>query len=256
MICPSCSYILQKFSVTTNEGGRFYVDHCGRCGGTWFDPYEINRIPFHEVVRLAKETVLAQNQRKFKGSNLCPRCHKKLTRLEGESMPKGVILTQCGICHGIWASQKALEEFKKHQNQTVEEYKVRKRAFPALSMIFVPILTILLLLLSTFATFISTQEAKENRIRASYLIENLSVSQIVPATVTVSFQTKMAVTSQITYGISSFEMKTEIISEKPTAIHAVVLRNLETSSIYIYTITLTDVAGRSFITSEKSFSTR
>jgi len=58
MLCPACGNILQKLSVTTKQGGRFEVDHCGRCGGTWFDPYEINRIPYHEVMALSQLTVL------------------------------------------------------------------------------------------------------------------------------------------------------------------------------------------------------
>lgn len=256
MLCPSCNYTLQKFSVTTNEGGRFDVDHCGRCGGTWFDPYEINRIPFHEIVRLSGETVLPKKITKSKPTYLCPRCFQKLKRFTGETMPRGVRLLRCNNCHGIWATQKDLEEYKTHQIKTIDEYKTTGRAFPSLSMIFVPIATFLFLLLSTFVTFISTQEAKENRIRASYLIENLSFSEILPGTVTISFQTKNPLTADISYGTSIFELQHESISQRPSAVHSVILTNLKPQSTYIYTITLTDLERRSYTTPEKTFSTR
>src|SRR4030042_4721631 len=103
MFCPSCNCLLQKISVTTNSGEKFEVDHCGRRGSSWFDPYEINRIPYHEVVRLAKITVLPKNPTKRNKHFACPRCHKKMQSFPSKTSPLGVSLIRCPICHGVFA---------------------------------------------------------------------------------------------------------------------------------------------------------
>jgi len=38
MVCPECGKILSRFKV--GHGVSFYLDHCGHCGGTWFDKNE------------------------------------------------------------------------------------------------------------------------------------------------------------------------------------------------------------------------
>src|SRR3989344_6079025 len=114
MFCPSCAYTLQKLEVHTDSGGKFEVDHCGRCGGTWFDPYEINRIPYHEVTQLAQLTVLPKRTENVSiNTQLCPHCHTKLVRFTVESIPSGVKLLRCPKDRGIWATQRDLTEFKK-----------------------------------------------------------------------------------------------------------------------------------------------
>src|SRR3990167_4556091 len=117
MDCPSCGYQLQKLSVTTTSGGKFDVEHCGRCGGTWFDPYEINRIPYHEVVRLAHLTVLPKKPFVPHRDLFCPRCHKKLDSFHSEAMPRGLRMLRCPKDGGIWATQKTLETFKTYQEE-------------------------------------------------------------------------------------------------------------------------------------------
>ena len=148
MYCPVCEYDLQKLTVTTTSGGIFDVDHCGRCGGTWFDPYEINRIPYHEVVRLAAVTVLPKKHVAAPKVLHCPRDHRVMKNYYGQAVPAGVRLFWCKKCLGIWASQKALVDFKMHQEGSIMEYKEGERAFPALSVVFIPaMLTSILFLL-------------------------------------------------------------------------------------------------------------
>ncbi len=263
MHCPSCSYTLQKLEVTTNSGGKFSVDHCGRCGGTWFDPYEINRIPFHEVTRLAHITVLPSPRRSpdLIGAKagqiplLCPRCHKELIPSHYESVPKGVRMLRCPKCGGIWATQKALEVFKKHQQETVKEYKTGTVAFPSLSVVFVPALLILLLLASTFITVTGLQEAQEGRIRAGQLISEFQTVSISLTKTAVTFTTKTPLKTRIYYGQSSFELIPQTISSKPSTTHGILLTNLQPNTTYIYYIELEDEQGRKIRSELKSFRT-
>lgn len=256
MYCPSCGNLLQKLSVTTDSGGKFDVDHCGRCGGTWFDPYEINRVPYHEVVRLAKLTVLPKETPKTLKAHLCPRCYTKLKKYQGESMARGVCLLRCSKCHGVWGTQKALEEFKKYQRETIIKYKTRKAAFPSLSVVFVPTLFLLLLFASTFITVTHLQEAREERIKAVEQISNLQTISVSSTVVSVTFLTKTPLRSEISYGTSSLELMTKEVSKKPTTQHRILLTNLKKETTFVFQITLIDGQGRKFKIEKKVFRTK
>lgn len=255
-MCPSCGNLLQKLSVTTNSGGKFDVDHCGRCGGTWFDPYEINRIPYHEVARIAKLTVLPTSPPTLSDNHKCPRCHKDLVASHYESVPKGVSMLRCPKCGGIWATQKALEEFKKHQEETIKEYKAGTTAFPSLSVVFVPALSVLLLFLLTFVTVVSLQQGREQRIKAENTITNLTTIPVSETSVNIFFQTKLAVKSRITYGPDPFSMTTKTISSQPSTNHHILLTGLTPKTLYTFKITLIDDKNRTYTTSEYSFITK
>jgi len=255
MSCPSCGFTLQKISVTTTSGGRFNVDHCGRCGGTWFDPYEVNRIPYHEVTRLAKLTVLPKRLLPALPTSLCPRCSKILQNFHSESMPAGLEFLRCPACQGIWATQKALEEFKNYQEKTITEYKREKTAFPALSVIFVPAIMILFLVVSTFATISHLQETKEGRIKAAQIISSTQVVSFTPTSVSISFQTRIAAKSDISYGTSTLEFTSKTISDEATVSHGILLTNLKPDTAYLYIITLEDNKGLKYTSAPESFKT-
>lgn len=256
MICPSCNYTLQRLSVTTNNGGKFEVDHCGRCGGTWFDPYEINRIPYHEVSRLAQLTVLPKRTDNLSTyTQLCPHCHTKLLHFTAESVPAGVKLLRCPKDRGIWATQRDLAEFKKQQDERIEEYKKSSIAFPALSVVFVPAIFTLLLVVSTFITVTRLQEERESRIKAADTIERIQIVSISPTTVSVTFQTKASLKSKISYGKSTLELIDKTITTIPTLNHDVLLTDLKPNTFYIYKITLEDETGNKFTTEEQVFVT-
>jgi Zn-finger nucleic acid-binding protein len=256
MLCPSCDYQLQKLSVTTTSGGKFEVDHCGRCGGTWFDPYEINRIPYHEVLHLASLVVLPQNQPVSLNPHKCPRCHKILEKYSGESVPRHVSLFRCPQCRGIWTTQKALEAFKNHQEEVIKEYKTSKVAFPHLSVVFVPAIFIALLFISTFITLNSLQETKEERIQATALISEIRALPISPTTVSLTFETKVKTKSMIAYGVSTLQFATKTVSSTPTLSHRLLLTDLTPNTVYFFQITLTDLTDKKYTTPFQTFITK
>lgn len=255
MLCPSCGNLLQQLEVTTNSHGKFNVDHCGRCGGTWFDPYEINRIPYHEVARLAHLTVLPKKPIHQAANQLCPRCHKSLVPLQTDSVPSGVRLLRCVYCHGIWATQKALSEFKEKQQETITEYKTRQIAFPSLSVVFVPALFILLLLFTTLITVTNLQKAKDDRIKAAQNITNINITRISSTKTSVTFITVKPYRSLFSYGISQLEMVRINVSTVPAASHTKVLTDLIPGKTYLYRIILIDENGQE-ITGDLSFFTQ
>lgn len=256
MSCPSCGYTLHKLTATTTSGGKFDIEHCGRCCGTWFDPYEINRVPYHEVVRLAKITVLPKNQPPLLTSRLCPRCHKEMKKYYSESIPRGVNFLRCHKCLGLWATQKDLEVFKKKQEEKVTYYKDSKSVFPSLSMIFVPALFITLLFFSTFITLSKLDESKESRIKAAEVLNQLQAFSLSPATVSITFRTNVSLCSMISYGPSSLEMKDIVVSDTPTVNHQVLLTGLEPDAVYQYKIVLRTESGEQYVSDTKTFVTK
>lgn len=256
MSCPSCGYTLQKLSVTTDAGGRFDIDHCGRCGGTWFDPYEINRIPYHEINRVAHLTVLPKTASQFMNNLPCPRCRKLLIKYSGESVPRGVNLFRCPKCHGIWATQKALESFKQYQEIVINKYKVKKTAFPALSVVFVPALFVALLFVSTFITITNLSKSYDERIQAGEQITQLLTLSISPTKEAITFKTKSPLITLLSYGPSSFDFMEKVISATPKIDHNIILSDLRPNTTYIYKITLIDEMGRKLTTTANTFRTK
>lgn len=256
MLCPSCGNILQKLSVTTHNGTRFDVDHCGRCGGTWFDPFEIHRIPYHEVARIAYMTVLPKHYSQTElAIHRCPRCHRDLIRSHYESVPKGIRMLRCAKCGGIWATQRALVEFKKHEDEDTRRDDSANVAFPSLSVFFTPAISVLLLLIVTFITVFTLQISKEGRIKAETNISKLSTFAVSPTSINIIFQTKTPLKSSITYGPDPLSMETKTINHQSSTNHYILLTGLIPKSLYNFKITLTDEKGRNFTTSENSFIT-
>ena len=249
MICPNCSEILQKIEVTATSGGRFEVEHCGRCGGTWFDPYEINRIPYHEVVRLAKLTVIAKNIAGTAEKLLCPRCHREMENYKSEAVPANVKLFWCRKCLGIWASQKDIWEFKKNQEKTIDSYKTdNEKIFPQLSVVFIPAVAVLILFLTTFITIGKLSESRESRIQATNMISNLQIIPISTSSVSLTFNTQTPVKSYVSYGISTLELEILSIRDSLSVEHGIILTELLPGKNYFYTISFEDENGRKFTT--------
>lgn len=256
MYCPNCGHQLQKVPVSTSQGGRFEVDHCSFCGGTWFDPYEINRIPFHEVISLANLTALPKKQiRKLKKPR-CPLDNHTLEPFSGDAVPRNVKLLWCKKCLGIWASQKDLWEFKKHQDETVSAYDTAEKFFPTLSSVVIPFVTFLFLLVTTFTTIVSLQQVKEERIYAESQITMLQTEKLTPSSVVITFNTQTPATSVLYYGPSSLEL-TGVSIVKPSSInHSFILEDLKPETDYVYKIKLTDTQGRTYTSDLKIFTTK
>lgn len=255
MLCPTCEYNLKKLSVTTDSGGKFDVDHCGRCGGTWFDAYEINRIPYHEVMRIADATVMPKKPIYSSHTARCPSCSTILEKYFAESIPAGLTFLRCPKDKGIWATQRTLEQFKRYQESTIKNYAINKAAIPSLSVVFVPSLMGILLLLSTFITLNSLQQAKDNRTRAQDQVRQVQVTPFGPSEVIVNFETKNPLRSEISYGTSSLDFTTQTISGTPLSVHKLLLTGLKSNTTYIYRITLIDQSGSRITTPDQTFQT-
>lgn len=255
MHCPICGNILKKLEVSTMGGIKFIIDHCGNCGGTWFDAFELNRVPYHDVVRIAKQTVLQKQIHSRPSTLSCPHDHARLELFQSESLPKEVEMYRCHKCGGYWATQKGLEILKDLEQDRVVHYSIKKTKYQSISAIVWPASFLVLLLVASFVTMTQLKEQQITSSQASGMIANLTVSPITSTAVTVSFQTKEPLSSSISYGKTIFDMKTLPISQSPSLTHGKILIGLYPNSVYIYKITLTDELGKTFTLPENSFTT-
>ncbi|OGG15492.1 hypothetical protein A3D77_06620 [Candidatus Gottesmanbacteria bacterium RIFCSPHIGHO2_02_FULL_39_11] len=260
MICPNCQNSLYPISGETAIGTRFTLHRCGNCGGVWFDPAELESVPYHEVVRLAKMTVIRRSSspviRSADHELLCPLDNHPLSPLHREATPQGLALLQCAKCKGVWASTKALKHMAENLEESGKTAPGDETIFPLLSSSIAPFLVASFLCLSTLITLIVLRNSQEQRIYATQLMAGLTDIPLAPTSQFISFQTRVPVTSEISYGTSRLTIVKQKIDTKPATLHQITLRNLSGNTPYLYTLTLTDASGNSYTTPVYIFSTK
>lgn len=238
MQCPLCANALTPQSVPTNTGGEITIDHCKQCGGTWFDPYDTIGLPYHEIVRLADETVQPKTPTFSTEQSACPRCKTALEPFHGEAVPAGVAFFHCAKCRGIWATQRQSQTFPFiPKSDGVPDS-------PPWSVAFVPTIAMVMLALTTILTVGNLQQAQDARTSASGQVSQLSVESLSPTTIAVTFRTATPVKSTITIQNDEGYALTQDISEDLKTVHGVVLTDLPPSASFRYEIDLTDETGK------------
>ncbi|QOJ00317.1 MAG: zf-TFIIB domain-containing protein [Phycisphaeraceae bacterium] len=100
--CPKCATIMEKMPVTST----LEVEHCGRCGALWFDPYELESTLRADGGSLGINAIdygTAQNydlQVHGDGSRQCPRDASPLVKVPDPRQPH-VIIDVCRTCGGV-----------------------------------------------------------------------------------------------------------------------------------------------------------
>ncbi|MCB9743710.1 MAG: zf-TFIIB domain-containing protein [Alphaproteobacteria bacterium] len=102
MDCPRCEIPLQE--VKGRRGVT--LDHCGRCGGTWYDPGEFTRV-FHLTQPLLPE----EGEDPVRGRR-CTACGQG--QLIERSYPpgSGLRVDHCEACGGLWLDQGEAAQLK------------------------------------------------------------------------------------------------------------------------------------------------
>lgn len=260
MLCPSCNHPLYPIPAETAMGIRFTLSRCGNCSGVWFDPLEIESVPYHEVVRLAKMTVVRRSSSHVTGFSdkplLCPVDNHDLNPLHREATPHTLQMMQCSKCKGVWASFKTLTSFVENLEEKGKPAPGDEVIFPLSSSSVGPFLVAAFLCLSTLITLIVLRNNQEQRAYATQLMVGITDISISPTTQFISFQTRVPVTAQISYGTTRLGMITKPVDTKPATIHQITLNNLLSNTGYIYTLTLTDASGNSYTTPVYVFRTK
>src|SRR3989338_8270400 len=254
--CPNCGEILFPMTVKSSEGNPLSVDHCIHCGGTWFDRYEINRLSYSEIFKIAAASDIKKREMIFgKMERICPRDYHNLENYKTEITTQYTVLERCPHCGGVFASQKSLEKFKSAQVGKMNMFKNSRLPSISLKNIFIPFFLVGLLLFSTFLTVSNLKDAKDSQIKANELLSAVFDLPIDSHTQTIMFETQTPITSAISYGTGPFDQKTILVAHTPTKNHIISLKDLKSNTVYTYQISLVDEKGHKFTSKEYQFKT-
>ncbi|HXX94532.1 MAG TPA: zf-TFIIB domain-containing protein [Planctomycetota bacterium] len=116
-MCPACSEHLVTFELEGVE-----IDRCVRCGGTWLDAGEFERLAGTEAGKGRIAEALYQTRGDRHGKRRCLRCPKRLEIIRVH----GIELDRCPRGHGLWFDKSELEtlldSFKEGHEATVARF--------------------------------------------------------------------------------------------------------------------------------------
>lgn len=117
--CPDCGGNLCEVAADAQYGVKLKLDQCFRCGGIWFDDFELYPIPKGEIERIENIDLekLQENVFLAGGDKNCPKCGVKLDDFKDNNFPKQLEAECCGKCGGIWMNRGEAIEFKEWQEE-------------------------------------------------------------------------------------------------------------------------------------------
>jgi Zn-finger nucleic acid-binding protein len=97
--CPKDAALMERISL-----GSLSVDHCARCGGMWFDPYELETAVKHKNAAEQIDYGKAEHQYNWSvyrtSKLLCPRDQSPLVTIPDPRQPH-VHIDVCRSCGGV-----------------------------------------------------------------------------------------------------------------------------------------------------------
>lgn len=125
LICPNCNGNLKETYAEANYGRVLLLDQCERCGGVWFDHWELYLLREAEARRfdsLNQESLLSATPHP-QGDGICPRCRLKLIHFNDPSLPKDSQIMRCNCCNGLWLNRGELTKYGNHKELFLSNQK-------------------------------------------------------------------------------------------------------------------------------------
>ena len=116
--CPNDDGYLHQVAAHTRLGAAVLVDQCDRCGGIWFDRFELFQLDEKDAAGL--DPVDEQSLRDPQGAHeqpLCPKCSQPLTTFHDANIPISIQMLYCGACEGFWLNHGALTGYAGFREQ-------------------------------------------------------------------------------------------------------------------------------------------
>ncbi|MFC1910349.1 zf-TFIIB domain-containing protein [Chloroflexota bacterium] len=115
MICPNENVEMQQVKVESHYGQTVILDQCPKCGGIWFDHFELYSVKQGQAEKIESFNVdtLRTSSQIGNSEFLCPRDSGKLIHFSDPFFPKDIIIASCPVCNGFWLNR---GEFIKYQN--------------------------------------------------------------------------------------------------------------------------------------------
>lgn len=114
MLCSNCGVDFKEVKTNSLDTGFVIkLDQCPKCGGIWFDKYELFQIPLKDAKEVDKlNKSLLRRSLYLKSKLYCPRDSSKLLQYKDYNIPSDLQIDRCKKCGGIWLNMGELSEFK------------------------------------------------------------------------------------------------------------------------------------------------
>lgn len=108
---------MKEVFAKATYGRVLLLDQCGRCGGVWFDRWELYFLKAEEALRLdgLDMKALAALNPSLKGSGKCPLCSIALRDFKDPSLPPDASIRRCQGCSGLWLNRGGLTKYAAHR---------------------------------------------------------------------------------------------------------------------------------------------
>ena len=115
MLCPNDHAPLHQTTASAQFCQKVVIDQCGRCGGLWFDPFELYKVKQvqDEAIDPLDAEILRTSSDIDNPTLLCPRDKTALFQFKEPRFPKEIILMRCPKCQGFWLNR---GEFTKYRH--------------------------------------------------------------------------------------------------------------------------------------------
>lgn len=135
MFCPNENARMHQAAVSSHYGQQVIIDQCEKCGGIWFDAFELYKVKqgeAQEIEELDPDIFTAHSDIDHP-TLLCPRDQAALFQYDDPNFPKGLILMRCPKCQGFWLNrgeftkyQEVRQKLKDPEEKTPEDLKLEE----------------------------------------------------------------------------------------------------------------------------------
>ncbi len=125
LICPNCNGHLIEAFAEASYGRVLLLDQCERCGGVWFDHWELYLLKEAEARRLdaVNEESIISSIPHPQGEGMCPRCRINLEQFKDPTLPKDSQIMRCKCCNGLWLNRGELVRYGNHKESILSSQK-------------------------------------------------------------------------------------------------------------------------------------
>ncbi|HEY4716034.1 MAG TPA: zf-TFIIB domain-containing protein [bacterium] len=120
--CPNCSIPMQGVSTSTALEKQLRLDQCGRCGGIWFDKWELFAVDPEKIDGIDDFDLNKLNAPlEINSVQKCPRCSRQLNQFRDPVLPSEVLIFRCNLCNGIFLNCGELKKYKNFRKKKTAE---------------------------------------------------------------------------------------------------------------------------------------
>ncbi len=245
MNCPYCLTKLQETQVLINSD-PFKIFECFNCGGHWFPPLIANEITSNQASDI--DAILPKNNITTFGQPRCPICQTRLALITHDPVPNGIRVWTCPEGHGHFFPNHQLIQFKKAQEAKITYHSLWGIPIKSLVSVMLPVIAVLALAGGLPLTIQRLQDNQETRTKASSSYTTPLVTKLSDSSVLISFSTTSPKSSFLSLYEKDKFVTTKQISVASVSHHRITLTDLSNQSNYSFTITITDPANNTSLT--------